>query len=508
MGNSLKNMGSGIFVYLMNMLFQFINRFLFVKFLSVEYLGINGLFSNVLSMLNIAELGIAGAMVYALYKPLSEENTEEIKSIMYLYKHLYRFVGMFVLVAGMMITPFLGYFINGEDVRHIQYLNVYFLLYVVDAGVSYFLSYKRSIIICNQQSYIINGTNFLKIVSTNILQIVFLVLTRNYFIYLLIRVLCTFGENVLISLIANQKYPYLREKATMLEPNVTSKIKKNILVMSMHKIGTVVVFGTDNIIISKFVSLAATGLYSNYVLITNAAASLLTQFFTAITASVGNYLVEKKENTDDIYRMYRNILFVNFCLYFIVSLGIFICMQNFMTVWLGKDFLLSRCVLLCIVLNFFSLGIRKTTLVFKDASGLFWKDRYKPLLEAGSNLLFSIPLAIHFGIAGTIIGTIITNILVSGIIEAHITYKYLFKRSVWLFFREEIKYYVILILSLAGCSFITSSIGEISFVNVLIRGFISIGFSVMVLIVLFFRTEEYRYAKSIVLGLIRKAYRR
>src|SRR5699024_6003737 len=119
----------------------------FVKFLSVEYLGINGLFSNVLSMLNIAELGIAGAMVYALYKPLSEENTEEIKSIMYLYKHLYRFVGMFVLVAGMMITPFLGYFINGEDVRHIQYLNVYFLLYVVDAGVSYFLSYKRSIII-------------------------------------------------------------------------------------------------------------------------------------------------------------------------------------------------------------------------------------------------------------------------------------------------------------------------------------------------------------------------
>ena len=159
-------------------------------------------------------------------------------------------------------------------------------------------------------------------------------------------------------------------------------------------------------------------------------------------------------------------------------------------------------------MNFFSLGIRKTTLVFKDASGLFWKDRYKPLLEAGSNLLFSIPLAIHFGIAGTIIGTIITNILVSGIIEAHITYKYLFKRSVWLFFREEIKYYVILILSLAGCSFITSSIGEISFVNVLIRGFISIGFSVMVLIVLFFRTEEYRYAKSIVLGLIRKAYRR
>ena len=496
-------MGSGIFVYLMNMLFQFINRFLFVKFLSVEYLGINGLFSNVLSMLNIAELGIAGAMVYALYKPLSEENTEEIKSIMYLYKHLYRFVGMFVLVAGMMITPFLGYFINGEDVGHIQYLNVYFLLYVVDAGVSYFLSYKRSIIICNQQSYIINGTNFLKIVSTNILQIVFLVLTRNYFIYLLIRVLCTFGENVLISLIANQKYPYLREKATMPEPNVTSKIKKNILAMSMHKIGTVVVFGTDNIIISKFVSLAATGLYSNYVLITNAAASLLTQFFTAITASVGNYLVEKKENTDDIYRMYRNILFVNFCLYFIVSLGIFICMQNFMTVWLGKDFLLSRCVLLCIVLR-----IRKTTLVFKDASGLFWKDRYKPLLEAGSNLLFSIPLAIHFGIAGTIIGTIITNILVSGIIEAHITYKYLFKRSVWLFFREEIKYYVILILSLAGCSFITSSIGEISFVNVLIRGFISIGFSVMVLIVLFFRTEEYRYAKSIVLGLIRKAYRR
>lgn len=506
--NSLKNMGSGVFVYLINMLFQFLNRLLFLRYLDIEYLGINGLFSNILSMLNIAELGIAGAMVYALYKPLSEQNTEELKSIMFLYKKLYRFVGIFVLGIGLLVTPFLSYLINTEDVGHIPYLQLYFILYVLDAGVSYFLSYKRSIIICNQQSFIVNGTNFLKIVLTNILQMIFLVLTRNYFIYLLIRVWCTFGENVLISFMANRQYPYLKEKATMPAPDISHKIKKNILAMSMHKVGAVVVFGTDNIIISKFVSLAATGLYSNYVLITNAAASLLTQFFTAITASVGDYLVEKKEHCEDIYRMYKNILFINFCLYYLVSLGIYICMQNFISIWLGNQYLLSNGVLVCIVLNFFSLGIRKTTMVFKDASGLFWKDRFKPLLEAGGNLIFSIPLAIYFGIAGTIMGTIITNILISGSIEAYITYKYLFKKKVIRFFIVELEYYLILLVSLLVCGTIASRIGENNLISMMVRGLVSVGFSVSVIIAIFFRTEEFKYVKKIGFELIHKACRK
>ena len=153
---SLKNIFSSFYTYFLNIILQFLNRTIFLAYLSIDYLGINGLFSNLISMLNLAELGIAGAMVYALYKPLAEQDTDRIKSLMYLYKKLYSFVGIFVLFVGFLITPFLGFFINGNS-SNIKYLKFYFILYVVDTGISYFLSFKRSIIICDQKQYIIRS---------------------------------------------------------------------------------------------------------------------------------------------------------------------------------------------------------------------------------------------------------------------------------------------------------------------------------------------------------------
>lgn len=501
--NSLKNVSSGIVVYMVNIIFQFVNRLLFLKFLDVEYLGINGLFSNVLSMLNIAELGIAGAMVYALYKPLKDNNTEEIKSILLLYKKLYRAVGSFVLIAGIITTQFLHIFINTSDVSNISHLKLYFILYVLDSGVSYFLSYKRSIILCNQQSYIISITNLIRIVLTNVLQIALIAITHNYFIYLLVKVICTLGENVLISHIADKKFPFIKENSVMLDRELSQKIRKNIFAMSMHKIGTVVVFGTDNIIISKVVSLAATGLYSNYTLITNAAASLLTQIFTGITASVGNLLVDERDDKEKfVFQTFKNIFFMNFCIYYVVSVGIFVCMQNFIAIWIGEQFLLTQNVLLCIVISFFSLGIRKTVLVFKDAGGLFWNDRYKPLLEALSNLIFSIPLAIKFGIVGTIIGTIITNILVAGLIEGYVTYKYLFKKKVFSYLLLEGKYYIITIFSLLITGYISNMCSTYSVLTFIIRFITSIVFAGFIIIIIFHKTNEFKYLEQIMIGIL------
>ncbi len=497
-------MSSGVAVYIVNIVLQFINRVIFLKFLSVDYLGINGLFSNVLSMLNIAELGIAGAMVYALYKPISDNNINELKSIMFLYKKLYRIVGFLVLGIGICLIPFLNYFINVDEVGNIAYLKVYFLLYVLDSGISYFLSYKRSIIICDQQSYIINGTNLIRIIFTNIFQIAVLILTQNYMCYLLVKVICTFGENVFIHFIANKKYPFLKEKTELPSKDITEKIKKNILAMSMHKIGYIVIFGTDNIIITKFVSLAATGLYSNYTLIINSITSLITQLFSGLTASVGNLLVEERENKEQyIYNIYRNILFVNFCIYYVISIGIYMCIQNLIVLWIGDNYLLSREVVFCAVLSFFSLGMRKTISLFKDAGGLFWNDRYKPLIESVSNLLLSIPLTMKFGIAGTLIGTIITNLFISGTIEAYITYKYLFKRNVFRYFAIEGLFYTITILSLLICGYMSEIISGNGIVEFIMRGGIAVFSSVTVIIILFGRSAEFNYIKGMAKKILR-----
>ena len=440
---SLKNVSSSLLTYFFNIILQFLNRTIFLMYLSVDYLGINGLFLNIISMLNLAELGIAGAMIYALYKPLADKDTEQIKSLMLLYKRLYTGVGIFVLGIGFLITPFLNYFISVES-SNIAYLHYYFILYVLDTGISYFLSYKRSIIICDQKQYIVNRTSMIRIILTNILQIIILITTQNYALYLIVKIICTFLENLLITKIANERYPYLKEKASMPHTQEVKKISKNIIAMSMHKIGTVVVFSTDNLIITKFVSLSATGIYSNYTLIVNALTNIMAQLFQSVTASVGN-LIANDDNKEHIYDVFKNIFFMNYILYLVISIGLYYSVNSFITLWIGKKYILNELTVFCIALSFFSLGMRKTIMMFKDADGLFWNDRYKPLLEAFCNLLFSIPLAMHYGIAGTLIGTIITNIFIAGSIEAYVTYKYLFKRKIWEYYFIQLKYYVILV---------------------------------------------------------------
>ena len=503
--NSVINMSSGLFVYIISMVLQFINRIFFLQYLSIDYLGINGLFINLLSMLNIAELGIAGAMVYALYKPLNENNADEIKSLMYLYKKMYTFVGFFVLLIGFFVTPFLDIFINANDIGDVNNIYIYFIIYVLDAGISYFLSYKRSIIICSQQYYLLNGINLFKIILTNLFQIVILIVFHNYLLFLITKVIFTFLENITISMIANIKFPFLKEKAKLPDKTFMNSMKKNIVAMSMHKIGTVIVFGTDNLIISKFVSLSATGLYSNYTIIVNAITSIVGQFITAITASVGNLIAEKKDNDRMyIYQMFKNVYFINFCMYYIFSVGIYCCMNNLISIWIGKQYLLDNSVLLCVIFSFYSLGMRKTIMLFKDADGLFWKDRYKPIIEAASNLVLSIPLTIYFGIAGTVIGTIITNIFIAGIIEAYVAYKYLFKQKFKGYLYLQLKYLFLTTISLFFSRKIISPITIGGLEELIIKGIISLFFTIVIIIIIFFKKNEFKYCISIFRKMIKK----
>ena len=497
---SLKNIFSSFYTYFLNIILQFLNRTIFLAYLSIDYLGINGLFSNLISMLNLAELGIAGAMVYALYKPLAEQDTDRIKSLMYLYKKLYSFVGIFVLFVGFLITPFLGFFINGNS-SNIKYLKFYFILYVVDTGISYFLSFKRSIIICAQKQYIINRITIIRIILTNVFQIIILIFTRSYALYLLVKIFCTLIENIIVTLTANHKYPFLKEKANMPSKKDVKEISKNIMAMSMHKIGTVVVFSTDNLIITRFVSLAATGIYSNYTLIINALNSIIGQFFQSVTASVGNLIAKENKESEHVYQVFRNILFINFIVYLIISIGIFFSINSFICFWVGKKYVLDKLTILCIVLSFYTLGMRKTIMMFKDADGLFWNDRYKPILEAFFNLFFSIPLAIHFGIAGTLMGTIITNVFVAGVIETYVTYKYLFRKKIKNYYVIQIKYFLTLF-------FLLSILNNINFytnnylIDFILRGLIAIILCLIVIFIIYRKNNEFKYIKYVVLNLI------
>ena len=305
--NSIKNVKISTVIYFFSILLQFINRTFFLKFLSINYLGINGLFSNVLSLLNLTELGIGSAMAFALYEPCSCENQKLIKQIMYLYKKVYIVLGIIILIVGIIITPFLDFFIETPP-QNIGNYHLYYVLYVINISISYFYTYKRSLIICYQKQYISSITTFLKNLFICIFQIITLYLTRSYVVYLIVQIIFTFLENIFISRIADKMYPFLEEKTTFPPKSIINNIKKNVLAMSFHKIGSVIVTGTDNLIITKFVSLSATGIYSNYLIIISSINSFLTQIFSSITASVGNLISEKDENK--IYSVFKNILFL------------------------------------------------------------------------------------------------------------------------------------------------------------------------------------------------------
>lgn len=445
--NSLRNVGVAIAAYFAITFFAFLDRTIFIRLLSADYLGLNGLFSNILSMLSLAELGVGSAIAYSLYAPLDSGNISMVQAIMRLYKKLYCIIGSIVLLLGAALTPFLPWLIK-DIPTDMPDIYTYYLLYVLNVGSSYFFTYKRTLIICDQKQYISTVTSTLSSILTSLLRMGILLLVHNYLFYLIVGIVATIGENIVISVMADRMYPYLRTKEIQSLPKETTIcIRKNIYAMFCHKIGNVVVNCTDNLIISRFVGLAAVGLYSNYTLILSKVSGLLGKFFSSVTASVGMLALDKDKNHVEqvLYRM----LFLNFWMYAFSCIGFFCLVQPFIRLWIGSEYQLSIWVVLVAVLNFYLTGMRQTVLTFRDAAGVFWYDRYKALIESAVNVVLSIPLAMKFGISGVLLGTIGSTLLVPFWYDGYILFRHLFHKGIGKYLRRQL-FYGTLALA-AGC---------------------------------------------------------
>ena len=452
--NSIRNILFSMAGYFFVLILQLVNRNVFVKMLSVEYLGLNGLFGNILSMLAFSELGIGTAIIFSLYKPVAEKNEEKVCALMNLYRKLYTIIGCVVLLTGALVTPFLQYLI--KDMPDIPYIRIYFLLYVLNSGISYFYTYKRSLIICNQEEYISTTTTMIASALVRLLQIVVLMISHSYLLFLIVQVVVTRLENICISKIADKKFPYLKKKnKCQLSKDDKQEIKKNVAAVVIHKFGSVVVNATDSLIISKILGLASSGLYSNYILVTDTVMGILSKIFNSVTGSIGNLVA--KEGRKKVEEMFNNILWMNFWLVCFSSTCIYCLLQNFIVLWLGEKYLLDYFSMSVIILCFYFNGIRKTILTFRNAVGLFWEDRYKPIFEVIINLVCSIPLTYIFGVAGVKLGTVISTITVTFWLEAYILYKYYFEKSCWLYIFKQIYYITLTILICVLTLFLSKS---------------------------------------------------
>lgn len=492
--SSAKNLVVALIGQAFGLIISFIARIIFVKFLSDEYLGLNGLFTNLLTMLSLVELGVGSALVYSLYKPLADGDNEKVKSLMDLYRKAYNIIGGVVLIIGILFIPFYRYLIS--EVPSISHLDFIYILFVLNTSISYFYSYKRSLIICDQKRYIATIYRYVFYFLLNVFQIIVLFLTHNYILYLITQVVFTWLENICISIKADRMYPYLKDKnIKKLDKKELNTISKNVRAMLFHKIGGVVVNSTDNILISKLVGLIAVGMYSNYYLITSALDTITAQFFNAITASVGN--LGACTNSKKVKETFNTTFFLNYLIYGVITVCLLILFNPFIEVWLGKKYLFDFGVVLVITICFYLKGIRKTCLTFKDALGLFWQDRYKPIIESIINLVASIILGIKYGVLGIFMGTIISTVTTSLWIEPYVLYKYYFKENIIDYLYRFIKYTLVVVLTYLIVQKIVILISINGILGLLIKGVVSLILSILIMTIVFIKTNEIKHVKKI-----------
>ena len=500
--NSMKNSFASMASNLITIIIGLVAQAIFIRILGAEYLGINGLFTNIISMLGIVELGIGSAIIYNLYKPIVNKDKEVIKSLMSFYKKAYNIIAIVVLVIGLLITPFLNFFVSDVTVN----INIYFvyILFVIDIFASYLLSYKRSILYADQKNYIVNIIHMSYLVILNILQLLFLYITHDYYLYLVIKIIMRVLENVVITLIVNKMYSYLNGgNIKPLSKDVKQDIQKKVKALFFHKIGSFVVLSTDNIIISKFLGIVTVGLYSNYYMIINAVTVIFGQAIMALTPSVGNLLIE--ENTNKNYDVFKKVRFLNFWITVFSSVCLLVIMQSFIKIWVGEKYLLSVIVLIVLVINFYQNLMRYSYSTFKEAAGIFHEDRFVPIIESVINIVASIILLKFFGLAGVFMGTIISGFALWCYSYPKYVYKKLFKRSYLSYIKETIGY-ILLFLIILFVTFKISTLLIVSniYLNFIIKVLISLILPNILMLLVFFKTDNFKYC----LDLMKKVKRR
>ncbi len=497
-----KNIWYAFINYIILNILKFIVRMVFIRTLSIEYLGINGLFTNVLAMLSLAELGIGPAIVYSLYKPLAYGDKNTVKAIMHLFKKVYVAIGGIILLLGLLLYPWLDSFIkDGQVVPDVHY---FYLVFLLNTVVSYLWTYKRSLLIADQKQYVVNIYQVGVQIIVAVLQIIFLLIFENYWCFIILMLLGTVLENFSIARKADKEYPYLKETADKLNDDIKQQIVKNTKAMICHKIGGMVVFSSSNLVLSKFVGLAAVGLYSNYYMVIAALNSFAGKFFEAITASVGNLMVVEESRKK--VKSFKFTEFITAMQASICFCGLYVLFNTFVELWVGREYLFDEAVVAAMAFSFYLTYMRKAVCMFKDASGLYWNDRYKPLAESIINLTASIYLTIHYGVIGVMLGGIISTMLTCFWIEPYV----LFNNGIDIKLKDYfIDYFKFTVVAFAG-TFISKLLysnlfAKVSLINFIIGIFICVSIILILWFVVFRNREEMQYLMKFI---VQKVYKK
>ncbi|MBQ3475202.1 MAG: oligosaccharide flippase family protein [Bacilli bacterium] len=494
--NSFLNVSSNFIIIFLKIILAFVVRTVFINKLGEEYLGIDGLFINILNMISLTELGIGTAINYLLYKPLANKDYKKVSTIMSFFKRTYFIIGLIVSAIGIIIMFFIPSIVGNISIDVNLYL--IFALYLINTVFIYFISYKDTLILADQKNYKLTGIYVSINILTSIFQIVVLFLYRSFILYLVVQLVLNFIQRIIINKYIGKLYTevdfYSKEKMTKSEKK---EIKKNVGAMFLHKAGFYIVNSTDNIIISTFLNVSLVGIYTNYLSLVNMVTTALNTLFMSITSSFGNLVVAEGKSTQK--NTFNVLNFTASILYGYVTIGFALFINNFICLWIGEGYLLSTEIVLLMCLNFYLLGMISPIDIVRQASGKYTKDKYVSILQAISNLIISIVLVKQIGLIGVVIGTTISTFFFPVLVKPYVIYKYVFESDFKEYYLNYFINLILLVLTYLGLNYLFSNILiNVSWLNFFIRLILYTIIYMALYLVLNIRNNNFKFYKELI----------
>lgn len=488
------NITSNFIGYFFNSALGFVCRMIFVRVLTADYLGLNGLFSNIIMMLSLTELGIGGVITYALYEPLAKNDKPKTAALLKFFAEIYRIIGILVAVFGILLIPFLDFFI--KDVPSVnENITLIYLLFLFSSAFSYFFSHKLSLLRASQKDYIVLGTNYIVTIIQSALQIAFLLWTKDYMTYIYIQTVGGICYYLWLSYIVKKQYGDLTfDRKYVLDKSDKRALLRNVWQLSVGKLGGLLVNSTDNLIIAYLMNVATVGLLSNYILLTKTLDNLTSKLLISASSGIGNFnAIEQKSKTKDLF---YNINFLIFVLYAWISIEIVIVANDMVNLLFGAGYVMSWNISAILAINFYMVGMQSVIWTFRNSLGIFKRGQYLLLLTALINLVLSFILGAKFGVFGVLVSTAIARLLTNWWYHPILLFKYGFGEKATGYFNSYFKFLAFTIVAASISYALCKNLLLPLVYNVLIKSVIG-SLVFFFLLFLFFRNRsEFGYVKQ------------
>lgn len=501
--NAVKSIVFGTALKVYQMLVPFIIRTIMIYTLGMQYLGLSSLFTSVLQVLNLAELGVGNAMVYSMYQPIAMDDKKKICALMKLYKIYYRIIGIVICVVGILLTPLIPKLISGEIPEDIN-VYVLYLLNLFATVLSYWMfAYKNCLLTAHQRTDVVSKVNIGTFTFQYGLQIVALLVFHNYYLYVIAMLLTQAITNVVTAIVATKLYPNLEPKGK-LDPKERKEINQHVKDLFTAKLGSVVTNSADSVVISAFLGLTILAKYNNYYYIMTSIFGMMMILYNSCLAGIGNSLVvESPQKNYDDFKKFTFIFswIIGFCVVCLYCLY-----QPLMLIWVKEANMLddSFVILFCIYFYVYELALIWTT--YKDAGGIWHSDRFRPLCVTIVNLTLNLIMVQFAGLYGILLSTVISYVAVGMPWLLHNIFSNLFKTKPMEYLKKVFYYMVICGLNAWFCGKIGDLLPYTGIVNLILRIICVVFLSNLIFLMMFSWLPEFKQSKMIVQRLLKKIH--